>query len=411
MDKQDWGLVLGAVGTAQPACIFALWLLNLIRGARGRMKSGLLWTVSSSSSLLLCGVGLYLAIGQQRPRLFYSLVALLICFAIATWVLYATQHKRIVSPPRLDRDESSLPTLRPRITPVRYGRHSDGHYGLFIENFGEPAFDVSVLAPVSIGEAKLIFHDDFPSLTKADGTVLLKAYIEKRPHDIDLGDLFEQMRTRGIAAIDLPIHYKDGDNKHYVTNCTIERDVMKQGGLAVRFVGQRIVAQTAPLSETMRHEVLAVCKGIRVNMEEYIFVKTRIVSTVNAGLFKAWVNVTTQSDKSYTGARIANLSDWLLVEEFFDQRFSTANSRNIPLQRVAMSAEHLIAGKPETGWIGFEIPEAAIERSDRDIFPKIKTLSLEIEDGMGIFHTLLFPQRTSWPQTKDSVIHSSLKSL
>jgi hypothetical protein len=139
------------------------------------------------------------------------------------------------------KSKADLPLLRPKIVPVRYGRQtSDGRYGLFIENFGEPAFDVSVAAPVAFGGAKLVFLRDFPNLTKAQGEVLLESHIEKRPHDIDLGDLFGQMRIRGIREIAFPISYRDGDNNRYLTHCRIERDVMKEGGLAVRFVGQEL---------------------------------------------------------------------------------------------------------------------------------------------------------------------------
>ena len=159
----------------------------------------------------------------------------------------------------------------------------------------------------------------------------------------------------------------------------------------------------------MRQEVLAVCKGVRVNMNEYVFVNTRIVSTVDAGIFKIWINVKTRSGKRYRGIRIVDLSAWLLVEEFFDERFSMTNSRSVSLETVALRTEHLVAGKPEKGWIGFEIPEDDIERNDRSIFGKIEELSLEIEDGMGIPHPLSFPPKESWPQTTDKIVHSSIR--
>lgn len=164
-----------------------------------------------------------------------------------------------------------------------------------------------------------------------------------------------------------------------------------------------------PTIDTMRQEVLAVCKGVRVNMNEYVFVNTRIVSTVDAGIFKIWINVKTRSGKRYRGIRIVDLSAWLLVEEFFDERFSMTNSRSVSLETVALRTEHLVAGKPEKGWIGFEIPEDDIERNDRSIFGKIEELSLEIEDGMGIPHPLSFPPKESWPQTTDKIVHSSIR--
>lgn len=142
--------------------------------------------------------------------------------------------------------ESRLPTQRPHIVPIRYGKHSDGHYGLFIENSGEPAFDVSVATPVAVGDAKLVFQNDFPHLTKANGTVLLTAWIEKQSHIIDLGDLFEAMRSRSVASINFPIRYKDEENRFYITTCKIERDPARSGGLAVRYVEQKLEGTAQP---------------------------------------------------------------------------------------------------------------------------------------------------------------------
>jgi hypothetical protein len=147
--------------------------------------------------------------------------------------------------------EPKLPLQRPRVVPVRYGtRSSDNRAGIFIENHGDPAFDVSLPESVAIGQSQLLFITEFPNLKREDGAVLCEAHIQQSLGSGLLGSgLFEEMRKLHVPEVEFSIHYKDADNKRYATDCKIERDVMKQGGLAVRFLGQRLA--DAPTSLTV----------------------------------------------------------------------------------------------------------------------------------------------------------------
>lgn len=161
-------------------------------------------------------------------------------------------------------------------------------------------------------------------------------------------------------------------------------------------------------AETLSHEILAVCEGLQLNMEVYLFVNIKMVSTVDTGIFKTCIHVKTQSGNRYRGDRILDLLGWLLVEEFFDQRFSMTNSRDVALETVALGTEQLAAGRPEKGWMGFKISTDVVA-TDRKMLDQITNMNLQIEDGMGEKHKLQFPDRTSWPLTRDKIIHASIR--
>jgi hypothetical protein len=135
-----------------------------------------------------------------------------------------------------------LPASRPRVVGVRYGlQRSDNRAGLFLANEGEPAYDVTV-PDVTFGTSKLVFHNrSIARLVKADGDVLCETWVEREPHIGLLGDgLFHEMVSQRVDVIELPIRYKDGDNCFYITRCQIERDVSANGGLAVRYIDQKL---------------------------------------------------------------------------------------------------------------------------------------------------------------------------
>jgi hypothetical protein len=62
------------------------------------------------------------------------------------------------------------------------------------------------------------------------------------------------MRLRGIDAIEFAINYKDGGNNFYTTNCRI--DVMKDGGLAVRFISQDMLGNNGISNSTAHPEII-----------------------------------------------------------------------------------------------------------------------------------------------------------
>jgi hypothetical protein len=61
------------------------------------------------------------------------------------------------------------------------------------------------------------------------------------------------------------------------------------------------------------------------------------------------------------------------------------------------------------GWIGFEIEGQQIERVDNRLFDKIKTVSIELEDGFSKAHKLPFPPREEWLKTEDKIAHVTFR--
>lgn len=161
--------------------------------------------------------------------------------------------------------------------------------------------------------------------------------------------------------------------------------------------------------ETLRQELFAVCKGVRIDMSLYIFVKTKIVSTKDMGIFNVWIVVKDKSGQPSKGARLADLSKWILVEEFFDQRFNMKNTRDIPIEGISLRLDQLKAGMPVEGWIGFEIPRAG--GGPPCGFEDAEELTLWIEDGAGKRAKPAFPPRDSWPPSNDRIIHATVRSL
>jgi hypothetical protein len=128
---------------------------------------------------------------------------------------------------------------RPRIVPVRYGmRSSDGRSGLFVANEGGSAYDITV-PDTGFGTSKLVFHyGNIARLVRSDGDYFCETVIQT-PRTNLLGEgLIHEMAAQHVDAIELPIRYKDGENRYYTSNCAIERDTRADGGLAIRFLGQ-----------------------------------------------------------------------------------------------------------------------------------------------------------------------------
>lgn len=172
--------------------------------------------------------------------------------------------------------QSELSTLRPRVVGVRYGvQASDNRAGLFLANEGEPAYDVTV-PDVQFGTSKLVFHNrTVARLIKADGNVLCETWIEQKPHSGTLGNgLFHEMVSQHVDAIEMPIRYKDGHNRYYVTRCRIERDVGVNGGIAVRYLEQKLEEQklesaVQPKPENIQSRISALCMELRGFLREY----------------------------------------------------------------------------------------------------------------------------------------------
>jgi hypothetical protein len=140
-----------------------------------------------------------------------------------------------------------LPPERPKIYPTRYGeRSSDRRSGLFIRNDGETAFSVTA-HQVKIGTSNMEFWSDIPVLTKDSGEVLMENNIQLDSGTGTFGTaLMREMIKFGLLSIPLKITYKDGENRWYLTECELERDVLTPGGIAVKFIAQSLTTEPKP---------------------------------------------------------------------------------------------------------------------------------------------------------------------
>jgi len=142
---------------------------------------------------------------------------------------------------RLTKEEFALPALRPKVVPVRWGQTPDRRFGLFVRNDGEPAFDLSLEEPVSIGTAKLEFWERvYPGLTKADGEFFIDSWIELSHGAGTTGSaLRDEMLKANLDAVTLKIRYRDIDNQGWVTLFELVRDFWGTG-LRVSSVRQEL---------------------------------------------------------------------------------------------------------------------------------------------------------------------------
>jgi hypothetical protein len=143
---------------------------------------------------------------------------------------------------------------------------------------------------------------------------------------------------------------------------------------------------------SIRIEAVDICEGLRLH-GAYVFCNLRIVSAVTTGILSAWLRIKTKTGNCYTGAKISKLSDWVLVEPFFDPRFSMSNTRDVPLETLALQTDRLAAG----------------EGIDTNLFPNISHLMVELEDGNGSRHKLDLPSRPSWPTTSNKILHCEFR--
>jgi len=187
--------------------------------------------------------------GWHLPMMPLPLSVVLFVYGLIWLTLVVLFGDRLI-PSKPSERMQEMPASRPRVIAVRYGkRASDNRSGLFLANEGEPAYDIT-LPDVQFGSSKLVFHGrDITRLVKSDGEHLCETWVEQSSGNGLLGNgLFSEMVSQRVTEIAIPIRYKDGDNIHYVTRCKIKRDVAATGGLAVRYVGQEMIAVVAALS-------------------------------------------------------------------------------------------------------------------------------------------------------------------
>jgi hypothetical protein len=160
--------------------------------------------------------------------------------------------------------------------------------------------------------------------------------------------------------------------------------------------------------DTFRQEILDICEGVRANSQLYIFLKMRLVSTVDASVFSSFLHVEDDSGNLHKATRVTALAGWELEEDFFDKRFNMDNIRRIPIETIALQTDIFRAGITNNGWICFEMDGNGDGKLIR--LENIVAMTIEIEDGLRSTHKLHFPDKISWP-IKGKVVHQSLRRL
>lgn len=174
--------------------------------------------------------------------------------------------------------KDQLPAQRPKVRALSYGLvAAKGFHGLVVSNDGEPAYDIFI-PRIPIGTALLNIECDVPRLAHNTGDVPCQAWIEESPNYLVTGNnLFEVMRTRGIAEIEMPIYFKDDDNRWYRTLSKLERTVKGKGGLLVRYVEQSLIDRSS-VPAVAQSEALSVPEMSKPNIMmigyQYLWLKT-----------------------------------------------------------------------------------------------------------------------------------------
>jgi hypothetical protein len=127
--------------------------------------------------------------------------------------------------------EKQLPTARPKIVPVRWGKTPDRRSGLVLRNDGELALDISIDEPISLGNAALDFwHRTYPGLARSQGELLAEACIKLQNGSItDGGALRDLMAKADLNTIALTVRYRDMDGHAYVTKCEVVNEFWGEG--------------------------------------------------------------------------------------------------------------------------------------------------------------------------------------
>jgi len=130
-----------------------------------------------------------------------------------------------------DSDNPDPTAIRPKIIPVRWGGTPDRRYGLILRNDGEPALDLSIDEPISLGDAVLDFwHRTYSGLTQANGDLLAEACIKLRNGSITDGSaLRDVMQKADLGSIPLAIRYRDIDGHTYITRCEVVNEFWGEG--------------------------------------------------------------------------------------------------------------------------------------------------------------------------------------
>lgn len=85
------------------------------------------------------------------------------------------------------------------------------------------------------------------------------------------------MRMQGISEIEIPIHYRDDENRWYRTLSKLERTVKGKGGMFVRYVEQSLIDRSS-VPTVAYSEPLPILETPKPNLSmigyQYLWLKT-----------------------------------------------------------------------------------------------------------------------------------------
>jgi hypothetical protein len=144
--------------------------------------------------------------------------------------------------------EGALPEHRPKIAPARYGPAPNecrpvAWEGLYVDNHGEPAFDLEV-QPLSI----MGWVVEFGHVDKLNDKGFLGISISKGINGTTrLGDIWHESPEAMLKALPLSLYitYRDFEGIRYRTICELYRDVRADGGFSVSFVRQELLKDSS----------------------------------------------------------------------------------------------------------------------------------------------------------------------
>ena len=185
------------------------------------------------------------------PSALIILSIALFVIGVALLVMAIRTEVRIRKSKHLPMQTEQIPSVRPKIIPVKWDKPPDAFHGLFIRNDGAPAFDISVDEPVLIGQSRLGFWNRiYPGLTKEQGELFIDCHIELIGvgHGTTGGALRDLMVKADVESLPLTIRYRDLE-RTYLTRCSIVREVWGNG-LRISSIQQELLGDIKSSDDT-----------------------------------------------------------------------------------------------------------------------------------------------------------------
>lgn len=145
----------------------------------------------------------------------------------------------------------------PKVVPIRFGEKQGSFRGLFVRNFGEPAYELSIPDVAITSRCYATFNlkgQHYSTFTANDGEAYFEVWTEEQGKPSRAGALFEAMQENSIPSIVFPMKYKDFAQQWFVTDVKIEVDVGAPGGLSIGHLGRHPIVPDTTSDKPPRPE-------------------------------------------------------------------------------------------------------------------------------------------------------------